>query len=106
MIRIYRFAGDDPSACGGTVLRVVGDLVALDVGDDSSVVERLIPRTPGWALVDVGGLEALPVAIPQDVIAAIEAVAATSGASPRSTHEERDAKVADLVAALDAARSI
>jgi hypothetical protein len=78
MIRIYRFAGDDPEALGGTAERVIGDLVALEVGDDPSVVEALVGTTDGWSLYSVGGLEDLPAAIPEDVRAAIDNVVRSS----------------------------
>lgn len=81
MIRIYRFAGDDPGALGGRVVLVIGDLVALDVGPDPSVVEALVAVTPGWELVDVGGLDALKVAIPRSLETAIADAVASGRAA-------------------------
>jgi len=72
MIRIYQFAGDDPEALGGTAVRVMGDRVALEVGDDSSAVGELVAITPGGAYVSAADIdEVMPIRIPADIEAAI-----------------------------------
>lgn len=99
MIRVYRFAGDDPEALGGIAVRVIGGRVALDVGDDPSAVEALVWQTPGWDLVSVGDIdEVMPAQIPRSIEAAIDAV--IGGESEPAA--ERRRRVATLKTARDA----
>ena len=78
MIRHYRFPGDDPEAMGGTAIRVIGDEVLLEVGDNPADVEGPMWAAGGWALLDAApDSTVLRQRITRNVRSAIDALSKT-----------------------------